>query len=97
MAGVPARRAWPAGVERTNGCLDELELTPLTREEAEALVKAPVAGVFRYQADATERILDLSGLRPYLLQKLCSRAVNRMLEEGRTCIRLCDVDGIGID
>jgi hypothetical protein len=97
MAGLPAPRSLPPGVERTSGCLAELELPPFTREEAEALVKTPVAGVFRYEADATERILDLSGLRPYLLQKLCSRAVNRMLEEGRTCIRLCDVDGIGID
>jgi AAA ATPase domain len=91
-AGIPAPRHSPAAVARTNGCLHELELTPLTREEAEALVEAPVAGVFRYEADATERILDVSGLRPYLVQKLCSRAVNRMLEEGRTCIQLADVD-----
>lgn len=36
MAGVPAPDTWPARSGRTNGCLDELELAPVTREEAQA-------------------------------------------------------------
>jgi hypothetical protein len=81
-----------AGVGRgMHAALDELELEPLTPEEAEALVKRPVAGVFRYEALAVERILELSSLRPYLIQRLCLHAVNRMLDDGRTTVRLADV------
>ena len=81
-----------AGVGRgMHAALDELELEPFTPEEAEALVKRPVAGVFRYEAQAVERILELSSLRPYLIQKLCLHAVNRMLDDGRTTVRLADV------
>ena len=82
-----------AGVGRgMHAALDELELEPLTLEEAEALVKRPVAGVFRYEALAVERILQLSCLRPYLIQRLCLHAVNRMLDDGRTTVRLADVE-----
>jgi hypothetical protein len=39
-----------------------------------------------------EKILELSGQKPYLVQKLCIHAVNHMLEEGRTTIRVSDVE-----
>lgn len=82
-----------AGVGRgRHDALDELELEPFTPEEAETLVKGPVAGVFRYEPPAVERILQLSGRRPYLIQRLCLHAVNRMLDEGRTTVRLADVE-----
>lgn len=82
-----------AGVGRgVHAALDELELEPLTPQEAEALVTRPVAGVFRYEAPAGERILQLSSLRPYLIQRLCLHAVNRLLDDGRTTVRLADVE-----
>jgi predicted AAA+ superfamily ATPase len=82
-----------AGVGRgMHAALEELELEPLTPEEAAALVKGPVAGVFRYEARAVERILQLSRLRPYLIQRLCLHAVNRMLDDRRTTVRLADVE-----
>jgi hypothetical protein len=82
-----------ASVRRTmHAALEELALEPLTPEEAEALVKRPVAGVFRYEARALERILQLSHRRPYLIQRLCLHAVNRMLDDGRTTIRPADVE-----
>jgi hypothetical protein len=51
-----------------------------------------VAGVFRFQPQAVERILELSELRPYLVQKYCVHAVAHMLDEGRSTIRLADVE-----
>jgi hypothetical protein len=75
-----------------HAALEELALEPLTPEEAEALVKRPVAGVFRYEARALERILQLSHRRPYLIQRLCLHAVNRMLDDGRITIRPADVE-----
>jgi histone H3/H4 len=51
-----------------------------------------VAGFFRWQPEAVERVLELSQLKPYLVQKLCVHAVNRMLEAGRGTIKLEDVE-----
>jgi hypothetical protein len=48
--------------------------------------------VFRFQPQAVDRILELSRLRPYLVQKYCVHAVNHMLEEGRSTIRVHDVE-----
>jgi tetratricopeptide (TPR) repeat protein len=92
MSGVGIRRRWKSEVSPWYNFFDEIELLPFSREEAEALVREPVAGVFRWQAAAVERVLELSQLRPYLVQKLCVHALNRMLEEGRSAVRLEDVD-----
>ncbi len=55
-------------------------------------MREPVAGFFQWQPEAVERVLELSQLRPYLVQKLCVHAVNRMLEHGRGTIKLEDVE-----
>src|SRR5262249_33312467 len=92
MSGVGIKRSWKSEVSPWYNFFDEIEITGLSREEAEALVKTPVAGVFRYETLAVERILEASALKPYLVQKLCIHAVNHMLEEGRTIVRVADVE-----
>lgn len=94
MSGVGIKRTWKSEVSPWYNFFDEIELPAFTREEAEALIRSPVAGVFRYQPEAVERILELSRLRPYLIQKFCIHAVNRMLEEGRATISLADVTAV---
>ena len=92
MSGVGIRRRWKSEASPWYNFFDEIELLPFSREEAEALVREPVAGVFRWKPDAVERVLEFSQLRPYLVQKLCVHAVNHMLEAGRSSIRREDVD-----
>jgi hypothetical protein len=92
MSGVGIRRRWKSEVSPWYNFFDEIELPPFSREEAEALIREPVAGVFRWKGEAVERILELSRLRPYLIQKYCVHAVNRMLEERRGTIRSEDVE-----
>jgi hypothetical protein len=92
MSGVGIKRSWKSEVSPWYNFFDEIEITGLTRDEAEALIKTPVGSVFRYEPEAVERILELSALKPYLVQKLCIHAVNHMLEEGRTTIRVADVE-----
>jgi predicted AAA+ superfamily ATPase len=75
--------------------LAELELGPLTAQEAEELITMPVDGVYRYEPSAVERILQRSRLRPYEIQGLCLHAVNRMLDDRRTTVRLADVERAG--
>jgi tetratricopeptide (TPR) repeat protein len=92
MSGVAIRRRWKSEVSPWYNFFDEIELAPFTREEAEALVREPVAGVFRFRPAAVERILELSRLRPYFVQKYCVHAVSRMLEQGRSTISVDDVE-----
>ena len=92
MSGVGIRRRWKSEVSPWYNFFDEIDLLPFSREEAEALVREPVAGVFRWKPEAVERVMELSQLRPYLVQKLCVHAVNHMLEAGRSTIRREDVE-----
>jgi tetratricopeptide (TPR) repeat protein len=91
MSGVGVKRTWNSEGSPWYNFFDEIEVTPLDREEAEALIKEPVQGFFRYEPDAVEAILRASGGKPYLIQRLCIHAVNRMLEEGRTTMTAGDV------
>ncbi|HXK09958.1 MAG TPA: ATP-binding protein [Vicinamibacteria bacterium] len=77
---------------RSLDAFDEIELRPLTEEAAAALVQEPVAGVVRYEAAAVARILEWSRHRPYLIQRLCVRLIDRVLEEGRRVVGPADVD-----
>jgi hypothetical protein len=94
MSGVGIRRVWTSEGSPWYNFFDEIEITALSREEAEALIREPVEGVFRWDSEAVERILALSHLKPYLIQKFCIHAVNRMLEEGRTTITAADVQAV---
>jgi len=94
MSGVGIKRIWTSEGSPWYNFFDEIELAGFSREEAEALVREPVEEVFRWEPEAVERILTLSHLKPYLIQKFCIHAVNRMLEEGRTTITADDVQAV---
>jgi tetratricopeptide (TPR) repeat protein len=97
MSGVGIRRSWQSEVSPWYNFFDEIEIAALSREEAEALIKNPVSGFFRYAPDAVEAILVESGRKPYLIQKFCIHAVNRILEEGRTTITASDVAAVRLE
>jgi tetratricopeptide (TPR) repeat protein len=94
MSGVGIKRIWKSEGSPWYNFFDEIELTAFSREEAEALIRQPVEGVFRYEPEAVERILSYSALKPYVIQKFCIHAVNRMLEEGRTTVTVGDVESV---
>jgi hypothetical protein len=94
MSGVGIKRVWTSEGSPWYNFFDEIELTAFTREEAEALIKEPVEGVFRFEAEAVEAILAGSQLKPYVVQKFCIHAVNRMLEQGRMTVTPADVDAV---
>ena len=64
------------------------------RDEAGELIRTPVQGVFRFEDEAVERILNASELKPYIIQKFCIHAVNHMIEEGRSTIAVRDVAAV---
>ncbi len=76
------------------GRFEDVELPPLSVEDGETLVRKPVAGVFDFEDEAVSMILDRSNRRPYLIQKISARALDRMLDDRRTVVRRSDVDAV---
>jgi AAA+ ATPase superfamily predicted ATPase len=94
MSGVGIKRIWNSEGSPWYNFFDEIELAAFSREEAEALIREPVEGVFRFEHEAVEGILAGSELKPYVIQKFCINAVNRILEDGRTTITGADVEAV---
>jgi tetratricopeptide (TPR) repeat protein len=97
MSGVGIKRTWKSEGSPWYNFFDEIELTAFSRDEAEALVRRPVEGVFRYTTEAVERIIGLSELRPYVIQKFCIHAINRIIEQGRTTVTGADIEAVRAD
>jgi organic radical activating enzyme len=54
--------------------------------------------MFRLENGATDRIIALTGGKPYLVQKLCIALVTRLHEQRRRRITVTDVETVaGID
>jgi hypothetical protein len=61
----------------------EIHLAPFTREEALRLIQEPVKGIYRYDKDAIELILQHSEYKPFRIQQICLAAINRVLAQKR--------------
>ena len=63
----------------------------LGRNHAAELITRPVKGFYGYQKAAVDFLLDKSDLKPFYIQKLCKRAVSRILDQKRSQVTLEDV------
>ena len=97
MSGVAIKRTWKSEGSPWYNFFDEIVLPRFGRVEAEALIRTPVEGVFRYQPEAVDAIIERSEGKPYLIQKFCIHAVNRIIEERRTVVRADDVERVEPD
>ena len=94
MCGVGVKRAWSSDASPWYNFFEQIRLTPFSRADGEALIRTPVAGIFRYESQAVESILEYSQMKPYLIQKFCIQAVNRILEQRRTTISALDIETV---
>jgi hypothetical protein len=94
LSGVGVKRTWNSDGSPWYNFFEQIRLTPFEREDAEALIRNPVVGVFRYEPHAVESILEHSGMKPYLIQKFCIQVINRILDEGRTTVAALDVEAV---
>lgn len=94
MCGVGLKRAWTSDGSPWYNFFELIQLTPFSREDAEALIRTPVAGIFRYDSQAVELILEYSEMKPYLVQKFCIQAVNRILDDNRKTVTALDIQAV---
>ncbi|BCM93970.1 hypothetical protein IAD21_05865 [Abditibacteriota bacterium] len=67
------------------------KLTGFDAAEARTLVLKPVAEFYTYESAAVERIIEISERRPFVIQSLCQRTIDRILDQKRRRVTLADV------
>jgi hypothetical protein len=94
VSGVEIRKQWDKEGSPWYNFFEEIEVTPIGREDVVELITRPVGGVFKIDQAVIDRIIELTDRKPYHVQRLCIALVNRMYEQGKRQITTADVDAV---
>jgi tetratricopeptide (TPR) repeat protein len=94
VAGVRIRKEWEKETSPWYNFFEEIQVDAISPAAAARLVEEPVRGMFRFAPGAAERIVALSGGKPFQIQRRCLALVQRLHEEGRRTITLADVEAL---
>lgn len=92
MAGTHIRKRWESEGSPWYNFFEEIAIGGIDRDAAEKLVREPVKGIFYYDHAAVQKILTLSELIPYRIQRICVNVVARVIECRRRRITAADVE-----
>ncbi len=94
VSGVEIRKQWDKEGSPWYNFFEEIEVTPIDRDDAVELITRPIGGVFKVDQNVIDRIIELTDRKPYRVQRLCIALVNRMYEQGRRQITIADVETV---
>jgi hypothetical protein len=94
VSGVEIKKRWEREGSPWYNFFEEIEVRPFDEQEASDLIRKPIDGIFKADADVVQRIISLTGGRPYLIQKLCVALVTRLHEQRRRKMTVADVDAV---
>jgi hypothetical protein len=94
VSGVEIRKQWDKEGSPWYNFFEEIEVTPIGRDDVAELITKPIGGVFKIDQAVVDRIIELTDRKPYHVQRLCIALVNRMYEQGTRQITTADVDAI---
>ena len=94
VSGVEIRKQWDKEGSPWYNFFEEIEVTPISREDVVELITRPIGGVFKIDQEVVDRIIEISDRKPYQVQRLCIALVNRMYERGTRQITTADVVAI---
>jgi tetratricopeptide (TPR) repeat protein len=94
VSGVQIKKHWELEGSPWYNFFEEIKLDVLQKKEARELIERPIQGVLKLEDGVVDKIISLTGSRPYLIQKLCIALVNRAYEEGRRTITLQDLEAV---
>jgi len=72
--------------------LEEIHLGPLDESSARSLIRDPLSRIVRYEDQAIQQILSLTGSQPFLIQYLCSALISDPGIRRSRNVRKKDVD-----
>ena len=94
VSGVEIRKQWDKEGSPWYNFFEEIEVTPIGRDDVVQLITRPIGGVFKIDQAVVDRIIELTDRKPYHVQRLCIALVNRMYEQGKRQISIADVDAV---
>ena len=94
VSGVSIKKEWEREGSPWYNFFEEINVGPFRETDARALIEDPIRGLFQLEDGCVERIIDLTDGRPYLIQAICMKLVNRMYEVDRRAISLVDVEAV---
>jgi tetratricopeptide (TPR) repeat protein len=94
VSGVEIRKQWDKEGSPWYNFFEEIEVTPIGRDDVVELITKPIGGVFKIDQAVIDRIIELTDRKPYHVQRLCIALVNRMYEQGTRQITTADVDAV---
>lgn len=80
VAGVSVARIARARTSPWYNLFQELKLSEFDEQAARQLISEPVRGIYNYDPQALEIILQMTGLKPQEMQQLCFWSVEAMLD-----------------
>ena len=95
VSGVEIKKRWEKEGSPWYNFFEEIQVEPLDSQDARELIERPIRGMFKLESGTTERIISLTGGKPYLIQRLCIALVTRLHEQKRRRITLADVEAVG--
>jgi len=94
VSGVEIRKQWDKEGSPWYNFFEEIEVTPIGRDDVVELITKPIGGVFKIDQAVVDRIIELTDRKPYHVQRLCIALVNRMYEQRTRQITTADVDAV---
>ena len=94
VSGVEIRKQWDKEGSPWYNFFEEIEVTPIGRDDVVELITRPIGGVFKIDQAVVDRIIELTDRKPYHVQRLCIALVNRMYEQRTRQITTADVDAV---
>ena len=94
VSGVEIKKQWEREGSPWYNFFEEIEMQPFAPYEARELIERPIAQIFKLDDGVVDRIISLTGGRPYLIQKLCIALITRLHEQHRRSISLTDVEAV---
>ena len=91
MAGININTTWKSQGSPWYNFFEQIELKPFPKNLAAELISNPVKGVYNFDKEARQLIIELSLGKPYLIQKLCLNLVAHVLKENRRKVTTKDV------
>ena len=82
----------PSRIKATFKSAQFKHISVLNRTDARRLIVEPARGQLEYESEAVEAILHLAAGHPYFTQLICYSLFNELSHNGRSVVRLTDVE-----
>lgn len=90
-AGIYIKKDWTMPTSPWYNFFESREISILNKDDAMLLITKPVKGFYNYQKSVINFIIKKTDRKPYYIQKICQKAISKILKNKRHTVKLEDV------